>query len=469
MTNRLTSLLLITVCTASLVGCANFAPDYQRPETATAAQWSDQQATSDQMGSSWWQQFNSNDLNRVIATASTQNTDLRAGLQRIEQARAQVQIARSSLIPNVSADANLSTNDGNRTSSVRTYGGGVSMSYEVDLWGRNRNALAGARNNLKATEYDRDALQLIVTTDTAQSYFNVLALRERIRKAEENLKLSEDVLKLIQARFTEGAASGQDVAQQNTAIANQRASLASLQQQLTNAGSQLNVLQGQAPQTSLVFAQTNAFETLVIPVVAPLQPATLLERRPDLAALEEQLKAADMDIGIARANFFPSLTIGLDASLSGRAFTGPISTATGLVGGLSAPLFTGGRLQGELKLSTARQKELAEQYRGSVLTAFQEAENALSATKAATEREAALKTARDESNRYYQIARERYISGADDFLTLLDAQRTLLQAEDSYIQARLDQLSAALGLFKAMGGGWSHSIPDAASTNIQQP
>lgn len=455
----LKQILLITLCTATLMGCANFAPDYQRPDTVAATAWSGQQSTSDAIGANWWQQFNSQDLNQAITTASSQNTDLRAALQRIEQSRAQVQIARSSLIPSISADANVSTNNGNRTSSVRTYGGGVTMAYEVDLWGRNRNVLDAARNDLKATQFDRDALALIVTSDTAQAYFNVLALHERMRKASDNLALSEDVLKLIQARFTEGAASGQDVAQQNTAIATQRASLSSLQQQLTNAQSQLNVLRGQAPQQALAIMRDGVFDTLAIPIIAPLQPASLLERRPDLAALEEQLKAANLDIGIARANFFPSVTIGVDASLSGRAFTGAVNTATGLVGGLSAPLFTGGRLQGELKLTTARQKELAELYRGSVLTAFQEAENALSATKAATEREAALKIARNESNRYYTIARERYVSGADDFLTLLDAQRTLLQAEDTYIQARLDQLSAALGLFKAMGGGWSASNP----------
>ncbi len=450
--------ILFSVMTVLLLSGCSVTPDYHRPQTDLPANWREQTAAQNAIDKAWWQQFNSADLDQFIAQAQTNNNDLGASLQRVEQARAQIDINRSTLFPSVIANANLANNDGNRTRSVRSLGGGVSLAYEVDLWGRNRAATDAARHDLQASQYDYDALRLITDSDTAQSYFNILGLQARIKKADENLKLSQDVLQRIQARFTQGAASGQDVAQQKTALATQQASIASLRQQFTNAQSQLNVLMGRAPQNVLSFANPASFDALVIPAIAPLQPASLLERRPDLAVLEEQLKAADLDIAIARTSFYPSLTIGLDTSASLSPLSGPVQTAAGLVGGITAPLYTGGRLQGQLNLTTARQRELAQNYKGAVLVAFQEAENALSAVKAATEREVALKTARDEANRYYGIARDRYLNGADDFLTLLDAQRTLLQNEDAYIQARLDQLSAALALFKAMGGGWSVSI-----------
>ncbi|HEY1097063.1 MAG TPA: TolC family protein, partial [Alphaproteobacteria bacterium] len=184
-------------------------------------------------------------------------------------------------------------------------------------------------------------------------------------------------------------------------------------------------------------------------------PSSLLERRPDIRSQEENLKAANLNIAIARANFYPSVSLGLNGTIGSSPISDPVALGTGLIGSVAAPIFNGGQLQGQLDLSNARKREVAETYKSAVLVAFRESEEALAGITAATEREKSLLTARDQSRRYYDIARERYTSGADDFLTLLDAQRTLIQAEDNYTQAQLDRLSAALSLFKAMGGGWN--------------
>ena len=449
-----TLLLATTLLTSA---CALDTP-YSRPDVETPASWRGDAQTSSVIDPNWWQNFNSIDLNNYIQQANQQNTDIAVALARIDQARAQGKISSAPLFPSVNATGTASTNDTNRTSSSKSFGGGINVAYELDVWGRNRNTAKAARKNITASQFDKDAVALVVTSDTAQAYFNILALQQRIRNAEDNLKLSRDVTKIIQARFTEGAASGQDVAQQNTAIANVEASLSSLHQQLTNNINQLNIVLGQPPQTPLpALDKTDqaVWDQLTVPNVAPLQPAALLERRPDIRSLEQSLEAAHINIAVARANFFPSVSLGLNTSANTPALSSPVTWGTGLVGSVTAPIFNGGQLQGQLELNTAREKELAAQYRGAVLVAFREAEDALAAVKAASERQVSLSTARDESRRYYNIARERYISGADDFLTLLDAQRTLIQAEDSYIQAQLERLTASLALFKAMGGGWN--------------
>jgi multidrug efflux system outer membrane protein len=450
-------LSVLLLSTTFLGACAMHEP-YARPDVQSTAQWNNQNATGDTINATWWTQFNDQNLDQLIAQAQKHNTDLGASLARIDQARAQVRIAQSALFPNANANASINTTNTNRTSSSDSLQGGASISYELDLWGKNRNTTEAARTRLTATTFDRDALALVVASDTADHYFTILTYLQRIYNAEKNLDLSRDVARIINDRHSAGAASGQDIAQQNTAIASAEANLSTLRRQLINAQNSLHILLGQTPQSPLslptVSADAQPLNAITVPVVAPLQPASLLERRPDIRSLEESLKAANIDVAIARSNFFPTLSLGAGLTAGTNPLSAPIALGTNLAGSLAAPLFTAGRLEGQLDLSNARKRELAENYKGAVLNAFREGEDSLAAIKAASERVVSLATARDESNRYYTIARERYLNGADDFLTLLDAQRTLIQSEDQYSQAQLEQLQSALSLYKAMGGGW---------------
>jgi multidrug efflux system outer membrane protein len=450
----LSALLLST----TMLGACAIQEPYARPAVSSAAQWNDKIATTDAIDATWWNHFNDKTLNQLIAQAQQNNNDLGASLARIDQARAQIRIAQSALFPNANASGSVNTSNTNRTSSADSVQGGASISYEMDLWGKNRNTTEAARKRLTASQYDKDALALVVASDTADAYFTILTYLQRIYNAEQNLGLSRDVARVINDRHSAGAASGQDIAQQNTAIASAEANLSTLRRQLTNAQNSLHILLGQAPQNTLalpvVSADAQPLNAITVPVVAPLQPASLLERRPDIRSLEESLKATNIDIAIARANFFPTLSLGAGLTAGANPISGPVSLGTNLAGSLAAPLFTAGRLEGQLDLSNARKRELAENYKGAVLNAFREGEDSLAAVKAASERVVSLATAHDESRRYYTIARERYLNGADDFLTLLDAQRTLIQSEDQYSQAQLEQLQAVLSLYKAMGGGW---------------
>ena len=433
----------------ALSGCS-LAPEFQRPQMAIPEGWSSVATTGvDSQGDKkpYWQQLGSEELNRVVATAVAQNLDLEAALHRIEQARAQAKVAGSALYPSIDASAGTTRNyqDLKNTTAARGLG---SISYEVDLWGKNRNQLAAANYRADATQYDRDALQLIVAADAATFYTQVLSLNERIRIAQNNLKNAEEVLRITEARFREGSVSGLEVSQQRVAVNNIRAALASLTEQRTTNLNALAILLGQAPQN--VPSPKADFVSLKMPEVNLTPPASLLTARPDIESAEASLRAANADIGIARAAFFPSLTLGVDTAIA-AGFGSAAAAATSLASNILAPIFTGGRLTGNLEEVTARQKELAAQYQKTVLTSFQEVEDALAALKSNDEQAVLSSESVRESQNAYDIAKARFDAGAVDYLNLLETQRSLYLAQDNQVSIAQDQLAAFIQLRKALG------------------
>jgi NodT family efflux transporter outer membrane factor (OMF) lipoprotein len=395
----------------------------------------------------FWQDLGSVELDRLIDQVLAQNLDLEAALQRIDQARAQAKIASSPLYPNVSASGSSSrTFQNSKDTNSANIGGGVS--YEVDLWGKNRNTAKSADFRLNATEFDREALRLVVTSDATNFYAQVLSLNDRIGIAEFNLKNAEEILRIIEARFAQGGVSGLEVSQQRVAVNGFRIALATLVEQRSTTANALAILLGVAPQTFSTPSATLA--TLTLPPVNLTLPATLLTARPDIESAEAGLRAANADIGVARAAFFPSLTLNLNTVVS-AGFGGPAAAATQIASSLIAPIFTGGQLTGNLENVTARQKELAAQYRKTVLTAFQEVEDALAELKSANDRAALSSATVAESQNAYDIAKARFDAGAIDFLTLLDTQRTLYVAQDNQISVNQNQLFAFVQLRKALG------------------
>ncbi|MGZ9257661.1 MAG: TolC family protein, partial [Candidatus Binatia bacterium] len=271
---------------------------------------------------------------------------------------------------------------------------------------------------------------------------------DRIRIAEFNLKNAEEILRIIEARFGQGSVSGLEVSQQRVAVNGFRTTVASLVEQRSTTANALAILLGLAPQSFP--APTAELATLAMPPINLTPPATLLTARPDIESAEAGLLAANADIGVARAAFFPSLTLGLDTAIA-AGFGGPAAAATSIASGLLAPIFTGGRLTGNLESVTARQKELAVQYRQTVLVAFQEVEDALAALKSNNDRALLSRATVAESQNAYDIAKARFDAGAIDYLNLLDAQRTLYQAQDSQITINQGQLQSFVQLRKALG------------------
>jgi NodT family efflux transporter outer membrane factor (OMF) lipoprotein len=395
----------------------------------------------------FWQELGSTDLNRLIELALAQNLDLEAALHRIDQARAQAKVAAAPLYPSVAASGSASRTyqDPKNTESVR---GGGSLSYELDLWGKNRNQAKSAGYRVDASRFDREALRLVVTSDVTNFYADILGLNDRIRIAESNLKNAGEILRIIEARFAQGSVSGLEVSQQRVAVNGFRTTLAALVEARSTSANALAILLGRAPQN--LSAPSADLGSLKMPQVNLTPPATLLTARPDIQSAEAGLRSVSADIGVARAAFFPSLTLGVDSAIA-AGFGGPAAAATSLASNLLAPIFTGGRLTGNLEDVTARQKELAAQYQKTVLIAFQEVEDALAALKSNNEQAAISLESVKESQNAYDIAKARFDAGAIDYLTLLETQRSLYQAQDDQISIRQGQLQSFVQLRKAIG------------------
>ena len=439
-----TFILLLALSACSL------APTYQRPQMAVPEGWSGVPGVGlslQKNTSLFWEELGSEDLNRVMKVALAQNLDLKAALHRIEQARAQAKVSGAPLYPSVEVGGRTSRSyqDPVNVNAARGLG---TLNYEIDLWGKNRNQLAAATYRADSTQFDREALRLVVASDTATLYTQTLALNERIRIAENNLKNAEEILRIIEARYRAGSVSGLEVSQQRVAVNGFRATLAALNEQRTTNLNALAILLGRAPQTMEPPQATLA--SLKMPETSLTPPASLLTVRPDIQSAEAGLRAANADIGSARAAFFPSLTLGTDASFA-AGFGNPAAAAVSLASNLLAPIFSGGRLTGNLEGVTARQQELAAHYQKTVLTAFQEVEDALAALKSNNDQALLSVESVRESQNAYDIAKARFDAGAIDYLTLLETQRSLYQAQDNQISVQEGQIEAYIQLRKALG------------------
>lgn len=446
------SILMATV----LSGCS-LVPTYEKPSVEMPQGWNEQTASKEtKIAKDWWKSFKSNELDALMAQALSYNNDLGAALQRVEQARALAKSAGASLLPSIDGVGGVGYTrtdpDSGKTTSEKSGNAGLAIAYELDIFGKNRATIAAAKADVESAAFSKDATALIVMSEVAKNYFNVLNLQERLNIADQNLNSAQELLRIVQARFDAGATTQLDVSQQKADLANTQAARASVELQLKIAKNSLAVLIGKPPQSLKVAAKE--LRSVTVPDIAAGQPSTLLERRPDIAASEASLRSANADIGVARAAFFPDVTLGLDWTVASTPLGDPASTALALASAFTAPIFKGGFLEGNLDFSKARKAELMENYRKAVLVSFREVEDALAGVKASQSRENSLQTALTESHKAYELSKQQYDVGAIDFQNLLDIRRTMLAAEDSYIQTKNARLAAAVDLYKALGGGW---------------
>ena len=436
----------LIVLSLALSACS-LAPNYERPQMAMPTGWSSDVGTAQQSNIPFWQDLGSDQLNRMIDDVLAQNLDLEAALHRIEQARAQAKVAAAPLYPSIIASGSTSRTFQNPQDTTAA-SGGANVSYEVDLWGKNRNQAKSADYRVDASQFEREALRLVVTADATNLYAQILSLNDRVKIAEFNLNNAEEILRIVEARFNAGSVSGLEVSQQRVAVNNFRTALAALIEQRSTTGNALAILLGQAPQA---FSLPSApLISLTLPAVNLNPPATLLTARPDIESAEASLRSVNADIGAARAAFFPSLTLNASTVIA-AGFGNPAAAASQIASSLLAPIFTGGQLTGNLENVTARQKELAVIYQKTVLTAFQEVEDALAALKGANDRAEIARSSVIESQNAYNIAKAQFDAGAIDYLNLLDTQRSLYLAQDSQIAINQAQLQSFVQLRKAMG------------------
>ncbi len=451
------TIVSVSLVSALLSSCSMI-PTYTKPQVETPARWTMETKNADgtEIPEQWWTLFKDDNLNEIVDQARRKNLDLKMGIERVNQSRAALKIAGANLLP--SADASLSANKthtnpatGNTTTTTGL-SGGLSIAYDLDLFGANDATRQAAIANFKASEYTQKALELSTYSDLTEVYFNLLLNRDRISLATDNLKNAKKILQITEARAKAGVGSDLEIAQQKVVVANSEATLSSLTQTIKTYITAYALLLGEAPHD--LGLSRGSLEYLTIPTIAEGQPSTLLERRPDIAIAEQNLIAANANIGVARAAFFPSITLGLTATATGSGLSDPLGTAIGIATGLTAPIFEGGRLEGGVEQANAKQRELVASYQKIVLNAFGEVENALSAVKTSAERVGSLKIAMDQSHRAYEISAKQYQVGTIDYATLLNTQTSFINARDAYAQAVKSRLSASLDLMKALGGGW---------------
>lgn len=394
------------------------------------------------------------ELAALIARAWDANTDVGIAGARIRQARALLGIARGAMLPAVTANAGISGSRTERTISdpfdFSDAFGGVDISFDLDLFGAGRAERRAARHRLRAAEFDRDATLLIVQSDVARAFVQRAALAARIALLDQNIAQAAELERIIGLRFRAGEATRVDLGLQTIEVRQLQTERLRLAEALDRTRTALAMLTGEeAPRFNV---EPAAIDALAPPSLAPVQPAELVVRRPDIRAAEARIRAAGGDVDRARAAFFPRLTLSASALGQAASLSGPLSSTFSIGADLLAPIFARGRLTAELEFAGGRQVESVELYRQVLLTSLAEVEDALSAVERSRAREALLDEVVEEARLTARLARLQYIEGEADLQWVLDAQQRLTQAEDSRAIARQERLEAAIDLYKAMGG-----------------
>ena len=414
----------------------------------------------------WWRGFHSKELTELIEEARAANLDIAAAIAQIVQADAQARVAGAPLLPTVAANGSAT-----RSRPSQSLGGGSSggfggserndltasltASYEIDFWGKNRATLRAAEENAVASRYNREVVSLTTVAATANAYFQVLAAQDRLRIARENVASASRILNLIRQQFSAGTASDLNIAQQESLLNTQRASIPPLEETLQQNQAALALLIARPPERAII--RGGSMRAIAIPRVTPGLPSELLAQRPDIRQAEANLAAANANVYNARAQMLPSVTLtgegGYESAVLKTLFR-PESAFYTLTAGVTQPIFEGGRLQGNLDLQKGLQDQLLQNYRKAVISGFTDVDKALIAIRQTAQTERLQRDVVVSSRRAFNLSEQQLRAGTLNLITLLQVQQTLFQAEDALAQTRLARLQAIVSLYQALGGGW---------------
>ncbi len=414
----------------------------------------------------WFEVFRDDQLQELVRTALVNNYDLRQAVVRVEAARANLGITRSEQFPEVGASAGVTTlrNSNNGQFALpsganrdRTFGSVVLnlLSFELDVWGRLRRATEAARADLLGAEETRKAVTMTVVSDVAAAYFNLLELDAELEIARDTLKTRQESLKLIRGRQQGGIATILDVRQAEQLVYVAAQTIPDIERLIAKTENQINLLLGKDP--GPVARGRSLTEQEQPPSAPPGLPSSLLERRPDIRAAEAALMSATANIGVAKAAYFPRISLtgflGGQSNQLANLFSGP-GGAWNFAPQLTAPIFNSGRVKSGVRLAEAQQRLALTQYQQAIKTAFREVSDALvdyqKIKEIRAQQESLVATLQDRS----RLAYLRYQGGVDTQLNVLDADRDLFAAELSLAQTKRDELLALVQLYKALGGGW---------------
>lgn len=463
-------LTLSLLAAGMLAGCS-LAPRYERPAAPIAAVYPAQagQAADNAVATGWRDFFPDQRLQALIATALGNNRDLRIAALRIEEARAQYNIQSADLLPNLNATASGSRvrtpenlRSGNTPGVGSTYQVGLSLaSFELDFFGRVRSLNNAALAQYLATEDAAQAARISLVAEVAKAYLAERAFDEQYGLARKTLESRETAYRLAKQRYEVGASSALDLRQNETLVQSARASLATLTRQRAQASNALTLLVG-TPSVTLPAAPSLSEQAIVTDIPAGL-PSDLLTRRPDIRAAEQRLKAANANIGAARAAFFPRISLTAGVGTASDALSGLFEAGSrtwSFAPQMVLPIFDAGRNSANLSLAEVRNNIAVAEYEKIIQTAFREVADALTARAALDEQIEAQSAVQEAQAERLKLADLRYQSGVASSLDVLDAQRELFSAQQALVQARLLRLTNAIDLYRALGGGLNEtSVP----------
>lgn len=458
----------------ALGGCM-VGPDFQQPESGLPLVWRDQEPqglmNEGHVANNWWDQFHDPVLSQLVNQVFASNLDLKMAAERLSQSKAIYQSVASDRLPSVDGGVSYSRGrssqkgladiaglDGKENFNV--WDTGIDSMWELDLWGRVKRAVEAADAKVTVAQSDRQAVYLSLMAETASNYIRLRGIQELLEVTQQNLDTANKTVTLTQIKFQQGVATDLDVSEASALLASIQARIPSLQQQAAERMNALSLLTAQPP------ASLNTLLTKRLPIpslnerIAMGVPSELAQRRPDIRRAEAELHAATASIGIAKANFYPSITLSGSLGFQANQLSdlGSWSTHRFAFGpSINVPIFEGGRLKAMLKLSEGQQKEAALNYQKVVLSAWHEVDDAVSGLENQQKRERHLEEAVAQSQKALTSAQSQYKQGTTDYLNVLSVQNSLLANESALATSKASQSLAAVRLYKALGGGWNGS------------
>jgi outer membrane protein, multidrug efflux system len=464
---RLRAFAWMVVATALLAGCA-VGPDYKRPVVAEPPTFRGQASAeaASFADAPWWDAFGDPGLQALIREALRRNYDVAIAAARVQEARAQLRVARSDLYPSFNYGIGvgrskvgpgvLGAAGGPVPQASNFYSATMSASWEVDIWGRVRRLNEAARANLFATEDARRGVWLTLVSDLGQAYFELLALDVRLAIARNSTDAYQRTYDLFLDRFQHGVASRLETSRALGALGDAQANVPQIESDIVAKENQISILLGKPP--GPIARGKTMYEQPVAPVVPAGLPSALLERRPDLRQAEALLVAANARIGVAKADFFPRLSLTAlfgTASPEVSALTGGATTIWAMAGMFSGPLFNAGQTLGNYRASQAQWEQARLSYEQAVLVALREVSDALTVLQKLDEAELSQRLAVKALEEAVEHATDRYGQGLANYFEVLEAQQQLYPAQNTLAQIRRDRLLAYVQLYKALGGGWN--------------
>ncbi|MEM5448804.1 efflux transporter outer membrane subunit [Paraburkholderia guartelaensis] len=461
----LTRAAIFAAATSYLAGCISVGPDYSRPEVAVPATWRvDLPAAEEVVDTAWWEQFDDPVLNDLIQTALQGNLDVRIAAARIDQFIGLLRAARSQGLPQIGYGANVSRN---RTSEVgmpplsplldpvfNLYQGMLSASWQIDLFGRVRRLTEAAQAQVYASEQAQRGVVLSLVTGVATSYITLRGLDRQLEVARATASNFGETLRIFELRYRDGLVSQTELSQVRSQYKLAQSAIPAIKQQIAIVENGISILLGRNPGP---IARGKSVSELVLPVIPADLPSTLLERRPDILQAEQNLVAANANVGATRALYYPTLSLtgalGSVSTAFGDFLSGPASLWS-VAAGLTGPIFTSGAIGGQVQSAEAQKRQAELVYRQTVLGAFNDTNNALVSSQMTIEQTALQQQRVDALREYARFSRLKFEDGLIGYLEVLISENDLFSAELALANLQASRYNQVISVYQAMGGGW---------------